>query len=461
MQIHTFYLGDISIEPWEFAVCAFYALVAIIGALIVQKRKEKKTPEFRYFTLGLACKVLGGFAFAMIYVLYYGGGDTIDYYASALAYVNLMTERFDDFVFAYFHAPSEDSLRVFTSQTGEPLSFIEANDQTRMVTKVFAPLIFLGMKSYLITTLLVSIVTYYGLWKLYRLFCFYFPKLYKQLALTILFMPSVAFWGSGILKDSITLMGICLFLHAVHRIIQHIGWRSSAIMQLIVSIWLILGIKPYILIILLPGGLIWYFHQKIMRIRYAFIRVTIVPFILLLVLAGSYLTLTAFGEKLGKFSLDRALETAVVAQQDLKKDYYQGNAFDIGPFDASLTGVLSKFPAAAVAGFFRPFIFEVKNVVMLFSATENLVILIFTLTVIFRMRYRFLYRYVYARPVLFLSLIFSVLFAFMIGLTTSNFGALVRFKIPLIPLYMSSLIVMIHAQREERLRDKRTPRFAS
>ena len=31
----------------------------------------------------------------------------------------------------------------------------------------------------------------------------------------------------------------------------------------------------------------------------------------------------------------------------------------------------------------------------------------------------------------------------MIGLTTSNFGALVRFRIPIIPLYMASVMVLL------------------
>jgi multisubunit Na+/H+ antiporter MnhE subunit len=41
------------------------------------------------------------------------------------------------------------------------------------------------------------------------------------------------------------------------------------------------------------------------------------------------------------------------------------------------------------------------------------------------------------------SLIFSFVFAFIIGITTANFGALVRYKIPLIPFFMASLFIII------------------
>jgi hypothetical protein len=38
--------------------------------------------------------------------------------------------------------------------------------------------------------------------------------------------------------------------------------------------------------------------------------------------------------------------------------------------------------------------------------------------------------------------LFSITFAFSVGLTTSNFGALVRYKIPSIPFFLSSLIIL-------------------
>ena len=37
------------------------------------------------------------------------------------------------------------------------------------------------------------------------------------------------------------------------------------------------------------------------------------------------------------------------------------------------------------------------------------------------------------------SFVFAIFFAFGVGLSTSNFGALVRYKIPCIPFYLSSL----------------------
>ncbi|MFT4879888.1 MAG: hypothetical protein ACI9LS_002054, partial [Flavobacteriales bacterium] len=76
------------------------------------------------------------------------------------------------------------------------------------------------------------------------------------------------------------------------------------------------------------------------------------------------------------------------------------------------------------------------------SGLENLFILILTLLVLIRVRFKVIYRLIADEPLILYSFVFALLFAFMIGVTTSNFGALVRFKIPLIPLYMGSMMVM-------------------
>ena len=130
-------------------------------------------------------------------------------------------------------------------------------------------------------------------------------------------------------------------------------------------------------------------------------------------------------------------------QNDLKRDYYEGNSFDIGDFDPTIGGALSKFPKATLAGLFRPYLWDSRNVVMLLSGAENLFIMGLTLFVLFKLKFKRMGRFIMSNPVILYSLVFSILFAFMIGLTSPNFGALVRFKIPLIPLYMACLMILL------------------
>ena len=78
-------------------------------------------------------------------------------------------------------------------------------------------------------------------------------------------------------------------------------------------------------------------------------------------------------------SVDALLDKAVVTQQDLLRAYYGTNSFDIGYFEPTIYGVLSKFHLAVEAGLFRPYIWESNNILMFFSGIENFFILTVTI----------------------------------------------------------------------------------
>ena len=57
------------------------------------------------------------------------------------------------------------------------------------------------------------------------------------------------------------------------------------------------------------------------------------------------------------------------------------------------------------------------------------------------------YNQIRKEPLLTFSIVFSVFFAFSVGLTTSNFGALVRYKIPAVPFFLSSILILYQKQK--------------
>lgn len=451
MQISTFTYGDIPVEFWEYTFLPVVLIIIMIISGRIKKYGLAKRPEYRYFLWGLWAKVGGGLLFAMIYTLYYKGGDTTSYFECALAFVNLLYLNPGDFFEAYFGSGSPETKSIFTSDTGSPLAYMFFEEKTRMVIKLVVPFLVLAFRSFFIATVFVAVFTYGGLWRLYLMFTSYFPQFRRNLAIAVLFMPSVIFWGSGILKDSFTLAATCYFIVATNDLIQKRKGFIFHLILLVLSAFIIVSVKPYILIILLPGNLVWFFYSRIKKIRNKLIRYVIVPFVYLFVVVGSYSVLTVLGDRLGKFSPERALETAVIIQDDLKQDYYGENSFDIGELEATPSSILSKFPQATIAGLFRPFIWESNNAVMLLSGLENLFILLLTIIVLIRMKWQRLTRLIADNPVILYSLAFSILFAFMIGITTANFGALVRFKIPLIPLYMASIAIIYSHLRSIRI----------
>lgn len=442
MEVPTKIFGDIPIRPWEWLALIFYVIIIFLIGAYIQRKKVRRDPSYHYYNIGLLAKVGGGLAFALIYMLYYGGGDTFSYYETSLAFSNMLGQDPNNFMEVFFGGATQENKSAFTHETGVPLGYIFLDPENLMVSKLTFPFLLLGLNSYLLTTLLVSVFTFIGLWRLYRTFVSHYPHLKRNLAITTLFVPSVVFWGSSILKDSFTLAATCYFISYTDALINRKGNLFGNLIPLLLSAYFILSIKPYLFIILIPGTLVWLSYGALQKIRSRLARYMVVPFIYLSILGGSYLILSSIGGVLGRYSFEQAFQMAAVIQEDLQQEYYHGHTFDIGDFEPTPTGVLSKFPIGTVSGLYRPFLPEVANVVMLASALETTVLLVMTVLPFIRNNWSHLFGFITSNPLLVYCLVFSVLFAFMIGVTTPNYGALVRFRIPFLPLFASSLMIL-------------------
>ncbi|MFZ1617539.1 MAG: hypothetical protein WAT41_09350, partial [Flavobacteriales bacterium] len=71
-----------------------------------------------------------------------------------------------------------------------------------------------------------------------------------------------------------------------------------------------------------------------------------------------------------------------------------------------------------------------------------------TMLLLWRTRIWFFIRCITGNPLVLLCILFAVVFGFVIGLTTPNFGALVRFKIPLVPFLVAGLFIIDFLNRK-------------
>ncbi|MGZ4157304.1 MAG: hypothetical protein ACXVED_09085, partial [Bacteroidia bacterium] len=178
------------------------------------------------------------------------------------------------------------------------------------------------------------------------------------------------------------------------------------------------------------------------------------PFFISIGIGLGFFVLTQMGGVLGVYSVDKVLDKAVASNFDQKQDYYGGNSFDIGDFEPTLPGVLSKAHLAIAATLFRPYLWDAKNPVMLLSALENTYILLLTIFLLIRLKFLGFFSLIGENPLLLFSVMFSLFFAFSVGLATSNFGSLVRLKIPCIPFFVSSLFVLKYLYDQKRKKVK-------
>jgi len=275
------------------------------------------------------------------------------------------------------------------------------------------------------------------------LFCEYYPQLTEKFIYTTIFIPSLIFWGSGILKDTFTLTGACWFTFHLHKaFIQRESIFKNALIALIAG-YLVLKIKPYIVLSLVPGALLWFAFTKLKNVNNSLARFVFGPILFSIVLGFFLILFSSIKGDLGAYSsVESILNKASVTQKDLKQEYNKGNAFDIGEFEPTISGVLSKFPIAVFSGIFRPTLIDAKNFVMLISAIENTLVLLGFLYVLFSIGIFQFYKIISENPVIFFSILYAIIFGFAVGLSTSNFGALVRYKIPCTPFFLSGILMI-------------------
>lgn len=444
------------LDIYDFILTPFYFLFIIIIARNYQNKKNLKFPEFKYFTYGLVAKLIGGISLCLIYVYYYhGDGDSIAYFRSSVSMLKLAGKDFSTFISIMTGNLSAENFSVFDSETGYPWYF--QDDNSFFVIRLSTIIVFLGAKSYLCSTMLVGTITYLGVWKLFQLFYKQFNEIKSQVAFAVLFVPSVFFWGSGLLKDSYTLAALCWFLAGFYSVMILRKKIIGNAILIIIGIYIMMSIKPYIFYSSFAGAIILYSHYILKRSTNTILKYTILPSLAILVVFGGTLLMFRLGSSTGQYSsLDKMLTKASVTQSDLKQSYYGGNSFDIGSFEPTITGVLSKAPVAITAGLFRPFIWEARNPVMVISALENLMLLflfvyviVLCIIAVFKVGFKYMFKTAFDNSLIIFSFVFAFTFAFAMGLTTANFGALVRYKIPLIPFFLSSLFYIIYKFNQE------------
>lgn len=432
------------IHPFEWVMLGIYCIIIFGATFARQVLKVRTNPVYQYYGWAVLAKVVSSVVFCVIYIYYYNGGDTVSYYETSRSLVNLGMKNFTGYVDVMSSSPSLSGYLTFDRDTGFPWPYMYFDSQTFFVAKIISPIVFVAFKSYLVSSVLLSWLSFFGAWKFYLMMCRHFPGLERRLAFGVLFVPSVLFWGSGILKDTITFSAVCWFIVGLDSAFMAPKKSRMALVTMILALYVLLSVKPYVLYSLLPGAIIWIGSARIKMIQSKFIRVAFMPLVLIISIAGGFLALSLIGGKMGKFAIDKMLVTASVTQKDLKQEYYQGSSFDIGDFEPTIPGVLSKTPAAMAVGLFRPYVWEARNIVMVASGLENLIYLLLAGFLVFKILTdpRRFFKILGAYPILTFLLCYTLFFSVMVGLSTSNFGALVRFKIPFMSCYIALLLVL-------------------
>ncbi len=423
-------------------------IIVFVFAYFV-RRSVTDEQNRRYFLPGLTLKIIGAISVGFIYQFYYNGGDTFTYFTHGSRHIWE----------AFMNNPLHGIQLVFAGSEYSPETFQYASKiftygdlSSYFVVRMAGILDLITFHTYSATAVLFAVISFSGLWAMYHAFYKMYPRQHFGIAVAIFFIPSVFFWGSGILKDTITIGALGWATYAIYNLFFDKKHLVISVIILLFSFYTLYTVKIYILLCYIPAAILWIFSGRISKIKNVIIRFLVAPLVLGIAGVIGYYSVVKVGEEDPRYNIESMSNTAKTTAEWIHyvsiRD--QGSAYTLGDFDYSPTGMLKKFPLAVWVSLYRPYFWEIHNVVMLLSAIESFILLLFTVYVVFRVGLIKSMRLSSTKSILIFCFLFSIVFAFAVGVSTYNFGTLARYKIPLFPFFVAGLFILLDYSNRER-----------
>ena len=316
------------------------------------------------------------------------------------------------------------------------LLWLKSDYNTSKHPRVFFFLKFLSFfslicgKNYWISSMYLSFISFCGTWHLVASSSKIYPKLKIPLIVCFLYLPSVVFWSSGLLKGTLA-FGSLMYLVSI-TLKKYTRTRISITEWIFVAIsaFILFKIKHYLFIaFILFIGLLAFFslmNKSSMKLRLMAIG------ILLFSLVGSqfvhpYLKIRHIGQTL--YENNRA----IISKTDLE------DRPDIIIDSPNLSSILPEIPAALGAGLFRPSLMDAMTIWGMPHKIENTIL---ALLLVMSFLLYFKHKPKIDFPIVLSGLLIIIMLAVMLALSTPNFGSLVRYKnafLPFLFLFVSYL----------------------
>lgn len=420
--------------------------LALVGAFFVQRRKW--TPrERQVIWLSFAAHLFAAIAQHWISFNIYAGGDTLGYFLRAARYADLVTSA----PFIWGPRVAAHALQI---DIGWPLSAFAGTTAGSLTGLTVLPVLLTG-KSTWGTFMAFAFASFFGKVMCLRAARNAVPIQYRtRFAMVFLLLPSVVFWTSGIIKESVAVMGLGIALYGWSRIVNKFKVVSGTVFTAFGS--LLIGlVKPYVLFPFVLSAGIWYYWRRADVARRSLRPIHFV--VGALVAVGGIVLL---GEIFPQYSVNRIGEEAA-RLQDIGASHRGGSSYDIVEQGQNRTLIeqLGYAPLALATSLFRPLPFEIRNITSAINAIEVFLITLLLIRTWLARGARTIGRMIYRNPFMMFTLTFTVVAGVAIGLATTNLGTLSRYRVPMFPFYVAIIAFAYPLpRRRRRAPDPRSPR---
>lgn len=316
------------------------------------------------------------------------------------------------------------------------------NDNRTMI-KLNALLRFVSLGHYYVHTVFMCFISLVGLTGILKVFNAVLINKSKVLFAVVFLLPSVLFWNSGMLKDGLLTFAFGVLLYHFHKMLMKgISIKTLVIMAL--SVYLLLLIKVYIIVIIAPGLFAYYWAFKT-NLKWVGLKFAFVYFLALFALFNIEMILPEFNFK--ESLADKQHNFLKVAQ-----GAKTGSLIEIQLIEDNTGSIVKAIPAALKNILFRPHLLEARSPFILLAAVENCILFLIMLMCLLSYNPSKKIR----EPLFYFSIYFVFLLFTLTGLVTPIMGAFVRYKVPALPFL---LVIFVFIFDQETL-FKRVPALA-
>jgi hypothetical protein len=371
-----------------------------------------------FYWPGLVVKAIAGVALGLIYLYYYQiSADTFLFFEDSKKLTGLAREDFLSYVqFLFLDDPTHPLWTEIVYQQSRALFMVKITSLFGLVT----------LDNYWIISLYLSVLSFLSAWRLATCTVESFPSTKTAAVVAFLFFPSVVFWSSGLIKESVAMTALFFLSAAVIRI--WIGkqlplWEWALV---IFSAWIEWRLKYYYLAVFLPiavAALITRRLSDTWHLKGAVIKTLlwsatfIFPLVIISVLRPN-------------FYPARILAVIVSNYEEFSAMSDAEDVIEYPSLEPTLASIVRNVPRAIVSGIFRPFPWEAHTMFQWLIAIENVVLLILCITSIGSVAELVKSRH---RLLLCSILLYVTALCVFLALSTPNFGTLSRYRISFLP----------------------------
>jgi hypothetical protein len=411
--------------------------IAFFSWLILQLRFFKVEGISPWIFVGIFfIKLLSALVLTLIYTYYYTDRTTADIF-----------KYFDDakVIFSALHKNPVDYLKMISGIGADSANlkhyYLECNfwykefnymlyNDNRTIIRFNAIIMLFSFGKFFVHNVFMSFLSLIGLMGIYRVFVSQFVSKKWELLVAIFLLPSVLLWTSGTLKEGLVMFAFGLFFYSFWYILNH----RFILKHLLIcfSMLFILSLAKFYVILCAVPSILFLLIKQFSKFKSSIL--------ILLFSFGICFTGLFVGRIIGG-SLD-VINTLTYKHNDfvtfsLSLDKV-GSLMDTSLLKPTLVDFAKHIPDALYKSLFKPFPWDIKNVMSILPAFENSILLLLILLVFIKRN-----KPIVSKDLLLFSFCFVLCLNILNGLIVPVFGALVRYKVPALPFLFASLVCII------------------